>query len=119
MNAQLENPTAAMLEDTLAGRYPDRRGRYGPFGGSYVPETLIAPLERLAGATGLLRDARFLDEFQAELHTWAGRPTALTHARGLSQRWGIDVWLKREDLAHTGAHKINNAIGQVLLAKHL
>jgi tryptophan synthase beta chain len=109
----------AMLEAMLAGRYPDARGRYGPFGGSYVPETLVAPLERLAGATGLLRDARFLDEFQAELHTWAGRPTALTHARGLSQRWGIDVWLKREDLAHTGAHKINNAIGQVLLAKRL
>jgi len=109
----------ALLEDTLAGRYPDRRGRYGPFGGSYVPETLVAPLERLAGATGFLRDARFLEEFQAELRTWAGRPTALTHARGLSQRWGIDVWLKREDLAHTGAHKINNAIGQALLAKRL
>jgi tryptophan synthase beta chain len=119
MNAQPGNPSAALLENTLAGRYPDPRGRYGPFGGSYVPETLIAPLERLAGATGLLRDAQFLEEFQAELRTWAGRPTALTHARGLSRRWGIDVWLKREDLAHTGAHKINNAIGQVLLAKRL
>ena len=63
------------------------------------------------------------DEFQAafanELRTWVGRPTALTHAPRLSERWGADVWLKREDLAHTGAHKINNAIGQALLAKRL
>jgi len=109
----------AQLEDTLAGRYPDGRGRYGPFGGRYVPEPLVAPLERLAAASGHLRDAQFQAEFQSELHTWAGRPTALTHARGLSHCWGIDLWLKREDLAHTGAHKINNAIGQVLLAKRL
>jgi tryptophan synthase beta chain len=119
MNAQPGNSNSTLLNDLLAGRFPDARGRFGPFGGRYVPEPLVAPLERLAAACGLLRDAQFQGEFQAELCTWAGRPTALTHARGLSQRWGIDVWLKREDLAHTGAHKINNAIGQVLLAKRL
>jgi tryptophan synthase beta chain len=119
MNAQPQFHAAALLEDTLAGRFPDARGRYGPFGGRYVPETLVAPLERLAAASALLRDARFLDEFREELRSWAGRPTALTRARGLSRRWGADIWLKREDLAHTGAHKINNAIGQVLLAKRL
>ncbi|MBM4219339.1 MAG: tryptophan synthase subunit beta [Gammaproteobacteria bacterium] len=119
MNAQLEHTTAALLEDEVAGRYPDARGRYGPFGGRYVPETLVAPLERLADACRLLRDEGFLAEFSAELRAWAGRPTALTPARGLSRRWGAEVWLKREDLAHTGAHKINNAIGQVQLAKRL
>jgi tryptophan synthase beta chain len=66
-----------------------------------------------------LRDRAFLDEFHAELRSWVGRPTPLTHARTLSKQWGAEVWLKREDLAHTGAHKINNSIGQVLLAKKL
>jgi tryptophan synthase beta chain len=117
MNAQLEDRTAALLEDAIAGRFPDDRGRYGPFGGRYVPESLVAPLERLEAACHQLHEAGFLAEFHAELRNWAGRPTALTPAHGLSRRWGAEVWLKREDLAHTGAHKINNAIGQVLLAR--
>ena len=117
MNAQLDDRTAALLADAIAGRFPDDRGRYGPFGGRYVPESLVAPLERLEAACLQLRDAGFLAEFHAELRAWAGRPTALTPARGLSRRWGAEVWLKREDLAHTGAHKINNAVGQVLLAR--
>ncbi len=104
----------------MADAYPDRQGRYGPFGGRYVPETLVPALNRLqAGVDKYLRDADFLAEFHAELHSWVGRPTPLTHARGLSKRWGAEVWLKREDLAHTGAHKINNSVGQVLLAKKL
>jgi tryptophan synthase beta chain len=119
MNAQPGNPDSTLLDDLLAGRFPDARGRFGPFGGRYVPEPLIAPLERLTVASQLLRDASFREEFLGELRSWAGRPTALTHARGLSRRWGVDVWLKREDLAHTGAHKINNVIGQTLLAKRL
>ncbi len=119
MNAEPRFTAATLLEDALAGRFPDGRGRYGPFGGRYVPETLIAPLERLAEASRHLREPGFQREFRAELGGWAGRPTALTEARGLSRRWGVGVWLKREDLAHTGAHKINNAIGQVLLARRL
>jgi tryptophan synthase beta chain len=100
--------------------YPDERGRFGPFGGRYVPETLIPALDRLqAGVDRYLRDDAFLAEFHAELRDWVGRPTPLTHATTLSKRWGVDVWMKREDLAHTGAHKINNSVGQVLLAKKL
>jgi tryptophan synthase beta chain len=109
-----------LLRRSLAGAYPDQRGRYGPFGGRYVPETLVAALERLdAGVRRYLAAPDFLAELNDELTTWAGRPTALTHARTLSRRWGAEVWLKREDLAHTGAHKINNAIGQALLARRL
>ncbi|HWK74227.1 MAG TPA: tryptophan synthase subunit beta [Povalibacter sp.] len=104
----------------MADAYPDRQGRYGPFGGRYIPETLVPALNRLqAGVDKYLRDADFLAEFHAELKSWIGRPTPLTHARGLSKLWGAEVWLKREDLAHTGAHKINNSVGQVLLAKKL
>jgi tryptophan synthase beta chain len=100
--------------------YPDLKGRYGPYGGRFVPETLVPALDRLqAGVKRYLHDAEFQAEFMHELKTWVGRPTALSHAPGLSKRWGADIWLKREDLAHTGAHKINNAIGQTLLAKRL
>ncbi len=76
--------------------------------------------ERLEqGVQRWLHDADFQGELQQELNTWVGRPTALTHAPRLSKRWGAEVWLKREDLAHTGAHKINNALGQALLARRL
>ena len=120
MNASLSQAGRFPLHDVLAGRFPDGRGRFGPFGGRYVPETLIAPLERLETAgRRCLADRQFLAQFHGELSTWAGRPTPLTHARALTKRWGVQVWLKREDLAHTGAHKINNAVGQVLLAKHI
>jgi tryptophan synthase beta chain len=110
----------ALLANELNDKYPDERGRFGPFGGAYVPETLMPALNRLKeGVRRHLHDPEFQKEFLAELRSWVGRPTALTHARGLSKRWGVDVWLKREDLAHTGAHKINNSVGQVLLAKKL
>jgi tryptophan synthase beta chain len=110
----------ATLAKIVNGEYPDARGRFGPFGGRYVPETLVPALDRLeAGVRRYLCDRDFLDEFHAELAHWVGRPTPLTHARELSRRWGAEVWLKREDLAHTGAHKINNALGQALLAKQL
>ena len=121
MRADLHGGDAkALLANTMNDAYPDARGRFGPFGGRYVPETLVPALDRLqAGVDRYLRDPDFLAEFHAELKTWIGRPTPLTHARGLSKLWNAEVWLKREDLAHTGAHKINNAIGQALLAKKL
>ncbi len=116
----MQSDLKTLLANTMNDAYPDARGRYGPFGGRYVPETLVPALDRLqAGVDRYLRDADFLAEFHAELATWVGRPTPLTHARGLSKLWNAEVWLKREDLAHTGAHKINNSIGQVLLAKKL
>ncbi|MCC7461091.1 MAG: tryptophan synthase subunit beta [Gammaproteobacteria bacterium] len=115
-----ETEKERLLAQLLAGRLPDERGRFGAFGGRYVPETLIPAHERLEqGMRRWLRDADFQRELAAELKSWVGRPTALTHALRLSARWGADVWLKREDLAHTGAHKINNALGQALLARRL
>jgi tryptophan synthase beta chain len=109
-----------LLEASLNGQLPDERGRFGPFGGRYVPETLVPAFERLeAGVHEHLHDPGFQDDYRRELREWVGRPTALSFAPRLSERWGADVWLKREDLAHTGAHKINNAIGQALLAKRL
>jgi len=111
---------AAALQALLSGQFPDERGRYGPYGGRYVPETLIPAHERLEqGVRRWFADADFQRELQRELHDWVGRPTALTPAPHLSARWGAEVWLKREDLAHTGAHKINNALGQALLARRL
>ena len=110
----------ALLKDLLEGRLPDKNGRFGPFGGRYVPETLMPAIERLMhGVEHILPSAEFQAALARELKSWAGRPTALTHVPRLSERWGADVWLKREDLAHTGAHKINNGIGQALLAKAL
>ena len=109
-----------LLAEMLGGAFPDARGRYGPFGGRYVPETLVPALDRLeAGVRSILADRDFRKELEAELRGWAGRPTPLTHAHTLSRLWGAEVWLKREDLAHTGAHKINNAVGQALLARRL
>ncbi len=108
------------LADLIAGRWPDAHGRFGPFGGRYVPETLVPTLERLSeGVREHLHAPDFQRQFAGELSSWVGRPTALTYAARLSEEWGAKIWLKREDLAHTGAHKINNALGQALLARRL
>jgi tryptophan synthase beta chain len=99
---------------------PDVRGRFGPYGGRYAPEVLIPALEELTEAWLELREEeRFRGELDDLLRDFVGRPTPVTHALRLSDELGVDVWLKREDLAHTGAHKINNALGQVLLARRL
>ncbi len=110
----------ALLSATINGETPDEKGRFGPFGGRYVPETLIPAFERLEeGMQQHLNSPDFKAEFGRELREWVGRPTALSFAPRLSAAWGTEVWIKREDLAHTGAHKINNAIGQALLARRL
>jgi tryptophan synthase beta chain len=121
MNAALNKPTASeLLAQLLKGEMPDAHGRFGPYGGSYIPETLVPAFERLVEAVKtILPTADFQQELAAELRDWVGRPTALSPMRTLSRRWGVEVWFKREDLAHTGAHKINNALGQVLLAKRM
>ncbi len=95
--------------------------RFGPYGGAYVPETLIPALQELEAAyEDARRDARFQQELQHLLRTYVGRPTPLTFARNLTRALGgARIYLKREDLAHTGAHKINNALGQALLAKRM
>jgi tryptophan synthase beta chain len=94
--------------------------RFGPYGGRFVPETLIAALDELSAAWAEAReDADFQSELAALLRDFVGRPTPLYLAERLSERVGRRVYLKREDLAHTGAHKINNAVGQALLARRM
>jgi tryptophan synthase beta chain len=100
---------------------PDERGYYGRYGGRYVPETLYRPVMELEEAyRRYSQDADFQAELKHLLHTYVGRPTPLTFARRLTEHLGgAQIYLKREDLTHTGAHKINNALGQVLLAKRM
>ncbi len=93
-------------------------GKFGAYGGIYVPETLMAPLEELEAAfIKAIKDEDFLHELNYLLTNYAGRPTPLFHAKNLSKSWGAEIYLKREDLLHGGAHKTNNALGQALLAK--
>src|SRR5512140_2682485 len=100
---------------------PDAGGHFGPYGGRYVPEILMAPIEELETAYLAARDdAGFQAELAELMHTYAGRPTPLYFAKRLSEMLGgARIWLKREDLLHTGAHKINNALGQALLARRM
>lgn len=100
---------------------PDEHGRFGAFGGRYVPETLMAALDELQEAwASLSGDPGFAEEYAYWLKEYVGRPSLLTPARNLSRELGgATVWLKREDLNHTGAHKINNALGQALIARRL
>ncbi|MTH52168.1 tryptophan synthase subunit beta [Bacillus mangrovi] len=101
--------------------YPDIRGRFGEFGGKFVPETLMEPLEELEAAyREAAADPEFEKEYVKLLKNYSGRPTALTYASNLTESiGGASIYLKREDLNHTGAHKINNAIGQALLARRM
>ena len=109
-----------LLNQLLRGDFPDENGRFGPFGGQFAPETLMPALKKLEkGVKQFLNDDSFRDELTQELQQWAGRPTSLTFAGKLSTAWDANVYIKREDLTHTGAHKINNALGQALLAKQL
>lgn len=101
--------------------YPDAHGRFGDYGGVFVAETLIAPLQELTTAYNRLRDdPAFVSELDYELKHYVGRPSPIYHAQRLSQHvGGAQILLKREDLNHTGAHKINNTVGQALLARHM
>jgi tryptophan synthase beta chain len=100
---------------------PDARGHFGPYGGVFVAETLIAPLEELKDAYRAARDdPAFIAEFEHELKHYVGRPSPIYYARRLSEKLGgARILLKREDLNHTGAHKVNNCIGQALLARRM
>jgi tryptophan synthase beta chain len=101
--------------------FPDLKGRFGDFGGKYVPETLMGPLQELEKSLDeAMADSTFIEEYHHVLKEYAGRPTSLTYADKISNHLGgAKVYLKREDLNHTGAHKLNNAIGQALLAKRM
>jgi tryptophan synthase beta chain len=99
---------------------PDPLGHFGPWGGRFVPEVLMPAVDELAAAfDDAIADPAFLAELDELRRSYAGRPTALTPARRLSAELGLEIWLKREDLLHTGAHKLNNALGQHLLTRRM
>src|SRR5690606_21291731 len=106
---------------TNAAEVPDERGYFGEFGGRFVPETLIPALDELTAAYHeAMADPAFVAEFNQLQATYVGRPTPVTYARRVSETLGgAQIYLKREDLAHTGAHKINNALGQALLGERM
>ncbi len=108
-------------EALASGQVPDRAGMFGEYGGRYVAETLIEPLAQLEAAYFKFRDdPGFVAEFEADLSHYVGRPSPLYLAQRLSEKYGgAQIYLKREDLNHTGAHKINNTVGQALLAKRM
>jgi len=113
--------TSTATRPIVTGSLPDEHGRFGEFGGVYAPETLMPAVRELVKAYAAVKgDLAFQAELEELQREYIGRPTPLTLAANLSDRWGgARVYLKREDLAHTGAHKINNAIGQALLAKRM
>ena len=122
IDAAREAPqTTEAPQDWFGRRDPDARGYYGAYGGRFVPETLVAPIEALEAEYFKARqDPAFANELLRLLNHYAGRPTALWEAKRLAKASGAGrVFLKREDLTHTGAHKINNALGQALLAKRM
>src|SRR5260221_980000 len=110
-----------MYEALKAYNLPDEQGHFGPYGGVFVAETLMHALDELREQYDLMRkDPAFVAEFESELKHYVGRPSPVYHANRLSQHCGgAQIWLKREDLNHTGAHKINNTIGQALLARRM
>ena len=111
----------ATSEQMLFGRRdPDERGYFGEYGGRFVPETLVAPIEELtAGYLSARQDAAFCEELARLLKHYVGRPTPLYEAARMAEGTNTRVFLKREDLTHIGAHKINNALGQALLARRM
>ncbi len=116
-----KTPGVSENTDTVSPVLPDNKGYFGDFGGRFVSETLMEPLLVLEEAyEHYLHDPGFIKEYQYELEHYVGRPSPLYHARRLSEHYGgAQIYLKREDLNHTGAHKINNTIGQALLAKRM
>jgi tryptophan synthase beta chain len=116
----MSSTTLPLAEEALEN-LPDSMGHFGPYGGRYVPEVLMSPLEELEQAyLTAKQDPAFQSELSDLLHHYAGRPTPLYHAKRLSEIvGGAQLWLKREDLLHTGAHKINNCLGQILVARRM
>ena len=110
-----------MVMQIKQANVPDERGKFGPYGGQFVPETLMPALDELIRAYDeAIHDPAFMAELDYLLHAYVGRPSPLTHAKRLSQQLGgAQIYLKREDLNHSGAHKINNALGQALLAQRM
>lgn len=115
------NTATEPLDGKISQDYPDKKGHFGVYGGSFIAETLMDPVSELQEAYERYRqDNEFIAEFEWELKNFVGRPNPLYHARRWSDELGgAQIWLKREDLNHTGAHKINNTVGQALLARRM
>jgi tryptophan synthase beta chain len=115
------SPMSSLIQGPSFSSEPDARGHFGPFGGRFVPETLVPALDELSRRYEEARtDPEFIAEFDRHLQEYVGRPTPLTFAENLTNELGgAKIYLKREDLCHTGAHKINNTIGQILLARKM
>ena len=113
--------TGGGMSNLMSEQVPDEKGRFGPYGGRYVPETLMHPLMELEEEYAhVQKDPEFQSELDYYLREFCGRPTPLYFAERLTNDLGgAKIYLKREDLLHTGAHKINNAMGQILLAKRM
>ena len=109
------------VESSPVDQLPDERGHFGRYGGLFVPETLMHPLAELRDAyERYCRDPEFVRELDADLRDYVGRPSPLYYAERLSREvGGAQIYLKREDLNHTGAHKVNNTVGQALLARRM
>ncbi len=109
-----------MIKSTSSNYAVDDKGFYGAYGGAYIPEMLYHNVEYLRQHyLDIIYEEQFQKEFDSLLKDYVGRPTPLYFAERMSQHYGVNLWLKREDLCHTGAHKVNNTIGQILLAKRL
>jgi len=110
-----------MTTSPVSASVPDNRGRFGDFGGRFVPETLTRALDQLADEYEKARkDPEFQQELTGLLKTFVGRPSPLYYAKRLTEAvGGAKIWLKREDVNHTGAHKINNTVGQALLTRRM
>jgi tryptophan synthase beta chain len=121
MGIEIQKPEIVQpIPKTNRHNTPDERGFYGPFGGAYIPEMLFPNVEELRTSyLGILDNEQFRAEFDRLLRSYVGRPTPLYFAANLSEQAGAKVYLKREDLCHTGAHKLNNVVGQALVAQHL
>ena len=107
-------------QEKIAQATPDKNGYYGEFGGAYIPEMLYHNVETLRrNYLKITKSKAFQKEYKVLLRDFVGRPTPLYFAERLSQHFGAQIYLKREDLCHTGAHKVNNTVGQILLAQRL
>jgi len=117
----MTDTTIIEMDGSFHGNLPDDSGHFGQYGGRFVAETLMGPLQELADAYEEFKShPAFIKEFDQDLAHYVGRPSPLYYAERLSQKiGGARIYLKREDLNHTGAHKINNTIGQALLAKRM
>src|SRR5574343_1333484 len=115
-----ENGIGKERSEILGFTHPDEQGYYGHFGGAYIPEMLHRNVEELREKyLDIMSDRSFQREYEELLTDYVGRPTPLFHATRLSKKYNTNIYLKREDLCHTGAHKVNNTVGQVLLAERL